>query len=155
MRALLEGIPDNWIFANEGPDTWSPYDIIGHLIHGERTDWIPRARHILTRNPEPFEPFDRFAQFTESKGKSLDELLNTFGALRTANVQSLQDLNLTEEDLTLKGTHPALGPVNLGQLLSTWTVHDLNHIAQIARVMANVYAEATGPWRAYLSILNK
>ena len=155
LRALLGGLPEKWTHANEGPDTWSAYDIIGHLIHGERTDWIPRARHILARNPEPFEPFDRFAQFTESKGKTLAELLHSFESLRKESVESLKQLNLTDHDLQLKGTHPALGTVTLSQLLSTWTVHDLNHIAQISRVMAKVYSNETGPWREYLTILHR
>ena len=155
LRALLDGLPEKWTHANEGPDTWSAYDIIGHLIHGERTDWIPRARHILSRNPEPFEPFDRFAQFTESKGKSLAELLDSFESLRKESIASLKQLNLTDDNLQLKGIHPALGPVNLSQLLATWTVHDLNHIAQISRVMAKVYSSETGPWREYLTILHR
>ena len=153
LSNMLKGLPDAWVFANEGPDTWSPYDIVGHLIHGEKTDWIPRIRHILSQEPSPFEPFDRFAQFTNSKGKSLDQLLTTFTELRSNNIEILKGLSLTEADLLLEGIHPALGTVKLAQLLSTWTVHDLNHIAQVARVMANVYGEETGPWSAYLSIL--
>ena len=113
LRALLDGLPEKWTHANEGPDTWSAYDIIGHLIHGERTDWIPRARHILAGNHEPFEPFDRFAQYTESKGKSLAELLGSFESLRKESIASLKQLNLTDDNLQLKGIHPALGPVNL------------------------------------------
>jgi len=155
LHALLDGLPEKWTHANEGPDTWSAYDIIGHLIHGERTDWIPRARHILSRNPEPFEPFDRFAQFTESQGKSLAELLDSFESLRKESIASLKQLNLTDDDLQLKGTHPALGTVTLSQLLATWTVHDLNHIAQISRVMAKVYSGETGPWTEYLTILHR
>ncbi|MBX2818630.1 MAG: DinB family protein [Rhodothermaceae bacterium] len=155
LRTLLDGLPEKWTHATEGPDTWSAYDIIGHLIHGERTDWIPRARHILDRNPEPFEPFDRFAQFTESKGKNLGELLDSFESLRKESIQSLKQFNLTDQELQLKGTHPALGTVTLSQLLATWTVHDLNHIAQISRVMAKVYSAETGPWREYLTILHR
>ena len=155
LRALLSGLPDVWIYATEGESSWSPYDIIGHLIHGERTDWIPRARHILSQSPDPFEPFDRFAQFTDSKGKSLGELLDTFEVLRNENISALKALHLREDDLKLKGTHPALGSVNLRQLLATWTVHDLNHIVQISRTMAKLYKEETGPWSAYLSILNR
>lgn len=153
LQALLSGLPDVWIHATEGEDTWSPYDVIGHLIHGERTDWIPRTRHILSQTPQPFEPFDRFAQFKESKGKSLEELLETFESLRKNNIKELKAMNLKEEDFLLPGIHPSLGEVTLGQLLSTWTVHDLGHIAQISRVMAKVYVKQTGPWRAYLSIL--
>ena len=154
LRLLLEGLPDTWVYATEGADTWSAYDVIGHLIHGERTDWIPRAKHILSQNQEPFEPFDRFAQFKDSKGKSLTELLTSFEALRKENIQTLNAFNLSNDDLNLEGTHPALGRVTLGQLLATWTVHDLNHIAQISRVIAKVYTTETGPWRAYLKILN-
>lgn len=154
LRALLQGLPNSWTQANEGIDTWSAYDVIGHLIHGERTDWIPRTKHILARNTAPFTPFDRFAQYKESKGKSLDELLDLFQELRASNVEILKSMKLSEEDLLLKGTHPALGKVTLQQLLSTWTVHDLNHLAQISRVMAKIYLNETGPWRAYLSILH-
>lgn len=155
LRALLEGLPDSWIHANEGTDTWSAYDVIGHLIHGERTDWIPRARHILSANKAPFEPFDRFAQFTESKGKTFSELLNTFEELRAGNIEALKNMNLKKEDFLLEGTHPALGRVTLGQLLATWTIHDLSHITQISRVMAKIYAEETGPWKAYISIIKR
>ena len=155
LRHLLSGLPDVWIYANEGADTWSAYDIIGHLIHGERADWIPRARHILSKNPAPFEPFDRFAQLTESQGKDLEELLEIFEALRAENITALKAMDISEADLLLPGTHPALGPVTLGQLLATWTAHDLNHIAQISRVMAKVYTHETGPWRQYLSIHKK
>ena len=153
FKALLNGLPDVWVRATEGENTWSPYDVIGHLIHGERTDWIPRARHILSKNPEPFEPFDRFAQFTESRGKTLSELLDTFEALRMDNIKELKNMNLKNEDYLLSGMHPAFGQVNLGQLLSTWTVHDLSHLAQVSRVMAKVYSDQTGPWRTYLPIL--
>src|SRR6266851_3810337 len=153
LTALLKGLSETWIRATEGEGTWSPYDVIGHLIHGERTDWIPRARHILAGETRPFESFDRTAQFTESQGKSLVELLGMFAALRRENVAALVGMNLTEADLARKGLHPELGEVNLGQLLATWLVHDLDHVAQIARTMAKVYGEATGPWTAYLSIL--
>ncbi|HXG91102.1 MAG TPA: DinB family protein [Blastocatellia bacterium] len=153
LSALLAGLPDAWISATEGEGRWSPYDVIGHLIHGERTDWIPRARHILAGKTEPFEPFDRTAQFTESKGKSLAELLATFTDLRQQNISALKEMNLSEDDLARTGLHPELGTVTLGQLLATWVVHDLDHVAQIARTMAKTYSEATGPWSAYLSIL--
>ena len=153
LTALLEGLPDVWVNATEGEGTWSPYDVIGHLIHGEHTDWIPRARHILAGESRPFDKFDRTAQFTESRGKSLGELLSTFAELRRENVSMLSALNLTGEDLGRKGLHPELGEVTLGQLLATWVVHDLDHVGQIARTMAKAYAGAVGPWSAYLSIL--
>jgi DinB superfamily len=153
LNALLMGLPDAWVRATEGDGTWSPYDVIGHLIHGERTDWIPRARHILAGETRPFEPFDRTAQFSESRGKSLGELLATFTDARRENVAALIGMNLTDDDLGRSGLHPELGVVTLGQLLATWVVHDLDHIAQVVRTMAKVYSEETGPWSAYLSIL--
>ncbi len=153
LSGLLEGLPEMWITATEGNDTWSPYDVIGHLIHGERTDWIPRARHILNGEARPFEPFDRAAQFTESEGKSLGDLLSTFAELRRQNIAALVAMNLTDDDLDREGRHPELGRVTLGQLLATWVVHDLDHVTQVARTMAKVYGEATGPWSAYLSVL--
>ena len=153
LRALLAGLPPEWTEATEGPDTWSPYVIVGHLIHGERTDWIPRARHILSGDSRPFASFDRTAQFTESEGKSLGELLATFTELRGRNVAELLAMKLGEDDLGRTGRHPDFGEVTLGQLLATWVVHDLDHVAQIARTMAKVYADAVGPWQAYLSIL--
>jgi hypothetical protein len=154
LAALLEGLPDVWVNATEGGGTWSPYDVVGHLIHGERTDWIPRARHILAGESRPFDKFDRTAQFTESRGESLGELLSTFAEARRENVAALSAMNLTREDLGRKGLHPELGEVTLGQLLATWVVHDLDHVGQIARTMAKVYAGAVGPWSAYLSILS-
>ncbi|HEU4390800.1 MAG TPA: DinB family protein [Blastocatellia bacterium] len=153
LLALLEGLPATWIRATEGDGTWSPYDVIGHLIHGELTDWMPRARHILAGETRPFEPFDRAAQFTESQGKTVGELLATFTDLRRENVAALVEMNLTDGDLARRGLHPELGEVTLGQLLATWVVHDLDHVAQVARTMAKVYTQATGPWRAYLSVL--
>jgi hypothetical protein len=153
LRALLDGLPETWIRATEGEDTWSPYDVIGHLIHGERTDWIPRARHILGGETRAFEPFDRTAQFTTSHGTSMGELLTTFAELRRANVSTLLAMNLTHDDLARKGLHPELGTVTLGELLATWVVHDLDHVAQVVRTMAKVYGKSTGPWSAYLSIL--
>jgi hypothetical protein len=153
LSALLLGLPETWVKATEGDGTWSPYDVIGHLIHGERADWIPRARHILAGETRPFEPFDRTAQFTDSQGKSLGELLASFADLRRENIALLLGMNLTDEDLDRRGLHPELGEVTLGQLLATWVVHDLDHVAQIARTMAKVYGEATGPWSVYLSIL--
>ncbi|HEX8845129.1 MAG TPA: DinB family protein [Pyrinomonadaceae bacterium] len=153
LNSLLDGIPDIWVLATEGEGTWSPYDVVGHLIHGERTDWMPRARHILSGDQRPFVPFDRHAQFSESEGKSLGDLLAEFTELRSRNLQELLAMNLGENDLARKGRHPELGEVTLGQLLATWVVHDLDHVAQIARTMAKVYTEAVGPWQAYLSIL--
>jgi len=154
LSALLSGLPDVWISAIEGEGTWSPYDVIGHLIHGERTDWIPRARHILAGETRPFEQFDRTAQFKDSQGKSLSELLETFSTLRRENVATLLEMNLRAEDWDREGLHPELGEVTLGQLLATWAVHDLDHIGQVARTMAKVYSDAVGPWSAYLSILH-
>lgn len=153
LSAWLEGLPETWARATEGEGTWSPYDVIGHLIHGERTNWIPRARHVLAGEQRPFDPFDRMAQLTESQGQSLHELLATFAEMRRENVASLVGMNLTDEDLDRTGLHPELGEVTLGQLLAAWVVHDLDHVAQIARTMAKVYTQATGPWSAYLSIL--
>lgn len=154
LGALLNGLPEPWIRATEGEGTWSPYDVIGHLIHGERTDWIPRARHIMTGKTQAFETFDRTAQFTESNGKDLVELLATFADLRRRNLAALVGMNLTPADFERRGLHPELGEVTLGQLLATWVVHDLDHVAQIARTMAKQYAGAVGPWTAYLSLLH-
>lgn len=153
LSALLAGLPEGLVRATEGEGTWSPYDVVGHLVHGERTDWIPRARHILSGESRPFAPFDRTAQFAESEGKSLGELLQTFTDLRGRNVAALLAMNLGESDLVRTGRHPDFGEVTLGQLLAAWVVHDLDHVAQIARTMAKVYAGAVGPWQAYLSIL--
>jgi hypothetical protein len=153
VSALLDGLAETWTRATEGEGTWSPYDVIGHLIHGERTDWIPRIRHIMVGDLRPFETFDRTAQFRDSQDKSLSELLVTFAGLRHENLATLLDMNVTNEDLDRRGQHPELGAVTLGQLVATWVVHDLDHVGQIARTMAKVYGEATGPWSAYLSIL--
>lgn len=153
LSALLSGLSEAWIRGTEGEGTWSPYDVIGHLIHGERTDWIPRVRHILAGQTAPFEAFDRSAQFTESEGKTVVELLQTFTELRRQNLTTLQEMNVTEADLGRRGMHPALGQVTLEQLLATWVVHDLDHVVQIARTMAKGYTDATGPWIEYLSVL--
>jgi len=156
LTALLQDAPDEWLFSNEGPNTWSPFDVLGHLIHGEQTDWLPRAKIILESGEErAFEPFDRFAMFEESKGKSLDDLLATFARLREENLRLLDELNLTPQLLAKRGRHPELGEVTLSQLLATWVVHDLGHIAQVVRVMSKQYGDSVGPWRAYLSILSK
>jgi hypothetical protein len=154
LTSLLQGMPDDWLYSNEGPETWSPFDVLGHLIHGEETDWIPRAWIILENGEDrAFEPFDRFAMFEKSKGKSLDDLLSTFARLRSESLRQLDAMNLTPELLAKRGKHPELGVVTLSQLLSTWVVHDLGHVSQIVRVMSKQYGEAVGPWRAYLSIL--
>lgn len=153
LKSMLEYLPPTWTRATEGEGTWSAYDVIGHLIHGERTDWIPRAQHILAGDARPFVPFDRRAQFTESQGKTISELLNTFVGLRRDNVATLRDMNLTDADLDRRGLHPELGAVTLRQLLATWVVHDLDHVGQIARTMAKAYTDETGPWVEYLSIL--
>jgi hypothetical protein len=156
LRDLLADLPEPWIRGTEGPDTWSPFDIVGHLIHGERTDWITRTEILLTRGEnQAFTPFDRFAQFEASRGKTLAELLDTFAEARAASLRRLQSLGLTRDDLDRRGLHPELGPVTLGELLATWVAHDLSHIAQIARVMGHQYTDAVGPWRAYLPMLNR
>ena len=155
LRAMLEGLPPAWTDATDGPDTWSPYVVVGHLIHGERTDWIGRARIILEQGPNRrFTPFDRFAQFRESEGRSLPELLDEFARLRAENLATLASWRLTDAHLALEGEHPEFGAVTLRQLLATWVAHDLGHISQIVRVMAREYTDAVGPWRVYLSILN-
>lgn len=156
LRALLEGLPPVWTDGTEGPDTWSPLTVVGHLIHGERTDWIPRARLILAQGEQrTFAPFDRFAQFTESAGKPMGQLLDEFETARTTSLATLQSWSLTEADMTLTGEHPVFGTVTLGQLLSTWVAHDLSHVTQISRVMAKQYRDAVGPWRAYLSVMDR
>jgi hypothetical protein len=156
LLALLSGLPPTWTDATEGPETWSPYVIVGHLIHGERADWIPRARLILDQGPQRrFTPYDRFAQFRESEGKSLAGLLDEFARLRAANLDTLAGWRLTDAELALEGEHPDFEPVTLQQLLATWVAHDLGHVAQTARVMAKQYREAVGPWRAYLPVLER
>jgi hypothetical protein len=156
LRELLASLPPAWTDANEGPDTWSPYVIVGHLNHGERTDWIPRARIILAQGENRrFTPYDRFAQFEESKGKSLATLLDEFAHLRADNLATLASWNLTEYHFALEGEHPAFGAVTLRQLLATWVAHDLGHIAQVARVMAKQYRDAVGPWREYLPVMDR
>jgi hypothetical protein len=155
LDALLRGLPEGWIAANEGEGTWSPFDVVGHLIHGERTDWMPRIRMILEhRDSRTFESFDRFAQFEASRGWTLPDLLDEFGRLRGENIRAVMGLGLTTTDLARRGSHPDFGPVTLRQLLATWAVHDLDHLSQIARVLARQYADDVGPWRAYLRIIN-
>ena len=154
LRSWLVDLPESWTHRNEGPDTWSPFDVVGHLIHGERTDWIPRLEHLLAHgDSRPFVPFDRFAQFRDSRGKSLEQLLDTFSELRRESIGRLESLQLGTRDFYRPGRHPELGPVTLSQLLATWVVHDLNHVAQIARVMGHQYTEAVGPWIEYLPLL--
>ena len=152
LCALLRGLPDTWVRRNEGRDTWSAFDIVGHLIVGERTDWIPRLRIILEKGEaRQFDPFDRLAQFEESQGKSLDQLLDDFARLRRENLAALQTLNLQHEDWTRRGKHPSLGVVTLSELVATWAV--LTHIHQLSRVMAHQYRNEVGPWSAYLGVL--
>jgi hypothetical protein len=156
FRALLGGLPGAWTEPNEGPETFSAFDNLGHLIHGERTDWIPRARIILAQGASRrFEPFDRFAQYRESAGKSVAQLLDEFERLRAENLETLRGWSLSERELALEGEHPELGRVTLRQLLATWVAHDLGHLAQTARVMAKQYREAVGPWRVYLPVLDR
>lgn len=155
LDAMLRGLPESWLSARERADSWSPFDIIGHLIHGELTDWIPRVRRVLEDGESlPFEKFDRFAQFRESAGKSLPELLDEFARLRDQNLQTLAGMEIEGAALDRLGTHPELGTVTLRQLLATWVAHDLDHVMQIARVMATQYADEVGPWRAYLRIIS-
>lgn len=154
VRGLLLDLPAPWTEASEGPGTWTPFDIVGHLIYGERADWIPRVEHILAHGDAvPFPPFDREAMFLASRGLTLLELLETFARLRAESLERLAALDLTEADLARRGVHPEFGAVTLEQHLSTWVVHDLGHIGQIARVMARRYAAEVGPWRAYLPVL--
>lgn len=154
LDVLLRDLPSDWVSQTEGPGTWSPYDVVGHLIHGERTDWMPRADHLLAHGENvPFPVFDRFAQFEASKGKSLPELLDTFRALRADSLRRLTALRLTTADLASTGQHPEFGRVTLGQHLATWVAHDLDHLVQIARVMGRQSTEAVGPWRQYLRIM--
>jgi DinB superfamily len=156
LTALLRGLPEEWTKSNAGPDTWSAYDVVGHLLHAEETDWIPRARIILEEGEShPFDSFDRRAMFEKYQGYSLDQLLAAFGQAREKSLATLNGWNITPQQLALKGTHPALGTVTLSQLLATWVIHDLNHIGQIVEVMSHQYADAVGPWRAYLAILTR
>ncbi|GAB4581932.1 MAG: hypothetical protein Fur0022_46840 [Anaerolineales bacterium] len=156
LSALLRDLPDEWTMSNEGGDSWSPYTVLGHLLHGEEADWVPRARIILEQGESrPFEPFDRFAQFENYKSWSVAQLLDTFAAKRADNLEALQQMNLTPEKLDLRGMHPSLGSVTLGELIATWVVHDLNHLGQIVQTMARQYKVEVGPWHAYLDILGK
>jgi hypothetical protein len=151
----LRDLPETWTLRNEGGKTWSPFDIVGHLIQGERTDWMARARIILQYGESrPFDPFDRLAQERESQGKSLGELLDEFTRLRSENLDALRTMNLQPKDFERRGRHPSLGVVTLSQLLATWAVHDMTHLHQLSRVMAYQYREVVGPWSAYLGVLH-
>ena len=151
LDALLEGLPDPWTRGVEGPDTFSPFDVVGHLIDGEETDWIPRARIILARGPNPvFEPYDRFRHRARNVGRTLPSLLEEFARLRGESLALLRSWDLTPADLELPATHPGLGRVTLRQLVASWVVHDLGHLAQIARVMAKQLRQEVGPWQAFL-----
>jgi hypothetical protein len=153
VGALLSGLPESWTMQNEGPDTWSPFDIVGHLIHGEKTDWMPRLEIILADGDKAFVPFDRFAQYENSKGKTLQQLLDEFTVLRMSNLEKLRSHLPLDAHLNNTGIHPTFGEVTLRQLLSTWVVHDLNHIYQITRVMSSQYKDEVGPWVQFLRIL--
>ena len=156
LRGMLADLPADWVTRNNGDKTWSPYDVLGHLIHGERTDWIPRARIILEKGEgRAFDPFDRYAQFEQSKGKSVEELLSEFEAERNANIQALRRMELKPDDLKRIGKHPELGKVTLEELLATWVAHDLDHLVLLARTMARQYQDVVGPWKAYLSVMKE
>ena len=154
LSGLVRDLPENWTLRNEGEGTWSVFDVVGHLIHGERTDWMPRARMVLEfGETRKFDPFDRAGHAREVEGRSLGQLLDEFAGLRSANLDELRALNLQPEDLERRGRHPALGSVTLSQLLATWAVHDLTHLHQISRIMAHQYRAAVGPWNEYLGVL--
>jgi hypothetical protein len=154
LNLLLRDLPEPWVSGTEGPDTWSPFDVVGHLIHGERTDWMPRVEHLLEHGEKlPFVPFDRFAQAQSSADKSLTQLLDAFRELRAGSLYRLSELQLEPSDLARTGLHPELGVVTLSQLLATWVAHDLDHLMQVARVMGRQYTDAVGPWRQYLRII--
>ena len=154
LNAFLRDLPERWTLRNEGKKTWRVFDVIGHLIYAERTDWIPRAKMILEfGETRAFEPFDRWVQTRESQDKSLGQLLDEFARLRSESVNQLLALNLQPEDFERRGLHPSLGVVTLSQLLATWAAHDLTHIHQISRIMAHQYLEAVGPWSAFLGVM--
>lgn len=154
LNALLRDLPESWTLRNEGENTWTVFDVIGHLVHGERTDWIPRVKRILEfGETKAFEPFDRFAQSRDSQGKSLGELLDEFARLRSENIGQLRSLNLKPEDFAKRGLHPSLGSVTLSELLATWADHDLTHLHQISRIMAHQYRDKVGPWSRFLGVL--
>ena len=154
LEALLRGLDGSWIYVTEGPGTWSPYNVLGHLIHADRTNWMTRLDIILKHGPDlPFDRFDREAQFRQDQSKTLDALLDEFRVVRADNLRNLRQLGLTHDQLELEGTHPDLGRVTVRQLLATWTAHDLAHIVQISRTMAKRYREEVGPWAQYLSVM--
>lgn len=154
LNALLRDLPNEWTSRNEGENTFSAYDVIGHLIHGERTDWVPRMKRIFEHGESlPFDKFDRLAQFRESKGKTLPELLDEFARLRADNLEILRSMKLSQQDLDRRGMHAVLGSVTLSELLATWAAHDLTHLHQISRVMAHQYREAVGPWTKFLGVM--
>ncbi|HEV2113130.1 MAG TPA: DinB family protein [Terriglobales bacterium] len=154
LNVLLRDLPESWTHRNEGENTWSAFDVVGHLIHGERTDWIPRARMILEHGESrAFERFDRFAQERESHGRSLPELLDEFARVRSENLATLREMKLTPQQLALRGLHPRLGAVTLSNLLATWAAHDLTHLHQLSRILAHQYREAVGPWTKYLGVM--
>ena len=155
LDALLRDLPEAWTDATEGPGTWSPYVVVGHLVHGERADWMPRLEIILQHGPaRAFDPFDREAQFADSQGKTLPQLLDEFSSLRHKGLERLRALDLQLDQLELIGSHPSFGPVTVRQLLATWTAHDLAHVVQVSRVMAKRYREEVGPWAQYLSVMS-
>ena len=155
LDVLLRGLPEMWILRNEGETTWSAFDVIGHLVHAERADWLPRVRTILEfGETRTFDSFDRWAYLRESKAQSLEQLLDEFARLRSENLAELHELDLRPADFTRRGRHPAFGPVTLSELLATWVTHDLTHLHQISRLMAYQYREAVGPWSAYLGVLH-
>ena len=154
LDTLLRGLPEAWTGANEGDGSWNAFDVVGHLIHGEKTDWIPRIRIVLeSGESRPFDPFDRLAQFRESEGKSLEQLLDEFASVRRKNLDVLRALDLKSDDLERRGTHPSLGTVTLSNVLATWAAHDMSHLHQISRILAHQYRDAVGPWTQYLGVL--
>ena len=154
LKTLLEGLPEDWTSANEGGQSWSPFIIVGHLLHGEKTDWLTRTKIILSDTEDKtFPPFDRLAQIKDNQGRKLSDLLEEFGQRRRANLEEIKKLNITEDMLDKTGVHPAFGEVSLGSLLTTWMTHDLNHLYQITRVLAKQFKEESGPWVEYLRIL--
>jgi len=154
LNALLRDLPNEWTFRSEGEKTWSVFDVLGHLVHIERTDWMPRAKRLIEfGETKPFDPVDRWAQVRENEGKSLGELLDEFVRLRSETLAELRALKLQEKDLDRRGRHPALGPVTLSHLLAAWTVHDMTHLHQISRILAHQYREAVGPWSEFLGVL--
>ena len=156
LKSMLSGLSKPWVHNNYGEKTFSPFDVVGHLIHGERTDWMARAEIILEHGEsQAFEPFDRYAMYQASRGKTIGELLDSFESLRRQNIEKLKTLALTPQPFSGRGTHPELGPVTMRELLAMWVVHDLNHIAQIAKAMAFQYRDNVGPWLEYASILKR